>query len=200
MRKKIKSFLLVVVIIVLSVFYAHIDKNTYIYDRNAETDFFYGTGVLETGDELTQSFIVEEDTISGVNIKISYSGDVSNVVLKYIVLDETMNEVSNGAISATKLENNKFNKLKFSEINNTKGKCYTLVLSQEGSDDLNGIGFFIEPHVYQAQQLTVRGGVVEGTLVTRIVSQGFDLETFIVLLGMVAFIIMFMKVLYKYFK
>jgi len=200
MRKKIKSFLLVVVIIVLSVFYAHIDKNTYIYDRNAETDIFYGTGVLETGDELTQSFVVEEDTISGVNIKISYSGDVSNVVLKYVVLDETMNEVSHGAISATKLENNKFNNLKFSEINNAKGKCYTLVLSQEDSDDLNGIGFFIEPHVYQNQQLTVRGGVVEGTLVTRIVSQGFDLETFIVLLGMVAFIIMFMKVLYKYFK
>ena len=200
MRKKIKSCLLVVVIIVLSVFYAHIDKNTYIYDRNAETDTFYGTGVLERGDELTQSFVVEEDTISGVNIKISYLGDVSNVVLKYAVLDETMNEVSNGAISATKLENNKFNKLKFSEINNVKGKCYTLVLSQENSDDLNGIGFFIEPHVYQDQQLAVRGGVVEGTLVTRIVSHGFDLETFIVLLGMVAFIIMFMKVLYKYFK
>ena len=50
------------------------------------------------------------------------------------------------------------------------------------------------------QKLTVRGQETEGVLVTRITSHGFNMETFVVLLGVIAFIIGFIKILYKFFR
>lgn len=200
MKKRIKSCLLVVVIVVLSVFYAHIDKNTYIYDRHADTDTFYSTGILKKGEQITQTFVAQEDTIDGINIKVSCTGNVADVDLQYALLDEELNKVESGTVSARKLENNKFNKISFSKISDTQGKKYTLVLQEENSDDLNGISFYVGDDVSKEQQLTIRGSEVEGTLITRTISHGFDLESFVVLLGMISFIVMFLKVLYKYFK
>ena len=63
MRKKIISCLIICVVIVLSYFYAHIDKNSYIYNRNSDTALFYGTGILLNNEEITQTFIAEENVI-----------------------------------------------------------------------------------------------------------------------------------------
>ena len=49
MKKKIVSCLMVCVVIVFAYFYAYIDKNSYIYDRNADTSTFYSTGILTEG-------------------------------------------------------------------------------------------------------------------------------------------------------
>ena len=48
--------------------------------------------------------------------------------------------------------------------------------------------------------MNIKNNDTDGTLVTRIISHRFDVETFIVFLGIVAFVAMFMKVLYKFFK
>lgn len=200
MKKKIISCLMLVVIIAFSYFYAHIDKNSYIYNRNADTGLFYGTGILEENEKLTQTFIAKEDSINGINIKVVISGNVENVVLHYALLDETLNTVCESSVYATELEHNKFNKLEFPEILGTKGKQYILVLSEGNSDEQNGIGFYIEPGRQDNQELSIKENETDGTLVTRIICQRFDLETFIVLLGMIAFVAVFMKILYKMFK
>lgn len=200
MKKKIVSFLMVAVVVVLSYFYAHIDKNSYIYDRSADTSTFIGTGILEEGEELTQTFIADEDTIDGINLKIYTSGSVKNVVLQYALVDETTGEIFESTVLGSELENNKFNQLDIPIITETEGKTYTLVLSEENSDELNGIGFYVEPGKQGEQELTIKENSTDGTLVTRIICHRFDVETFIVLLAMIAFVVVFMKVLYKLFK
>lgn len=200
MKKKIISCLMLVVIIAFSYFYAHIDKNSYIYNRNADTGLFYGTGILEENEKLTQTFIAKEDSINGINIKVVISGNVEDVVLHYALFDETLNTVCESSVYAGELEHNKFNKLELPEILETKGKQYTLVLSEENSDEQNGIGFYIEPGRQDNQKLSIKENETDGTLVTRIICHRFDLETFIVLLGMITFVAVFMKILYKMFK
>lgn len=200
MKKKILLCVAIVVVVVLSYFYAHIDKNAYLYDRNADTSTFIGTGVLLEGEEVRQTFVADENTIDGINIKVAMTGNVDEIVLHYAVLDENLNELFKGSVSGDKLENNKFNQLKITTIDATEGNKYTLVLSEEKSDNQNGIGFYIEPSKQSEQILIVRENETEGTLVTRIVCNRFDVETFVVFLGVVAFIVMFMKVLYKFFK
>ena len=200
MRKKIISCLIICVVIVLSYFYAHIDKNSYIYNRNSDTALFYGTGILLNNEEITQTFIAEENVIDGFNIKIATAGNVEKVVLNYSVIDEMSEVVAQAELPANALESNKFNRLEIPTIENTEGKQYTLVLSTENADEQNGVGFYIEPGRRENQQLTIKNNDTDGTLVARIISHRFDMETFVVLLGIILFVVMFMKVLYKFFK
>lgn len=200
MRKKIISCLIICVVIVLSYFYAHIDKNSYIYNRNSDTALFYGTGILLNNEEITQTFIAEENVIDGFNIKIATAGNVDKVVLSYSVIDEMSEVIAQAKVPANALESNKFNRLEIPTIENTEGKQYTLVLSTENADEQNGVGFYIEPGRRENQQLTIKNNDTDGTLVARIISHRFDMETFVVLLGIILFVVVFMKVLYKFFK
>ena len=200
MKKKIISCLAIVVVMVLSYFYAHIDKNSYLYDKNADTGAFNATGVLEDGEEIRQSFIADENTIDGINIKVNISGNVETVVLNCVLLDEAMQEVCYANVAANELENNKFNKIEFPIVTETKGRQFTLVLREENSDGQNGVGFYYEPGSQGEQRLTIRGNETEGSIITRIICHRFDVETFVVLLGIITFIVVFMKVLYRYFK
>ena len=200
MRKKIISCLIICVVIVLSYFYAHIDKNSYIYNRNSDTALFYGTGILLNNEEITQTFIAEENVIDGFHIKIATAGNVEKVVLSYSVIDEMSEVIAQAKVPANALESNKFNRLEIPTIENTEGKQYTLVLSTENADEQNGVGFYIEPGRRENQQLTIKNNDTDGTLVARIISHRFDMETFVVLLGIILFVVMFMKVLYKFFK
>lgn len=200
MKKKIVSCLMICIVIVLSYFYAHIDKNTYLYNRNTETGMFYGTGLLQEGEMLTQTFVAKEDVLNGINIKLTTVGNMEEIVLNYSLFDEMSKEVVKQCISGMQIENNKFNQLKFPTIKETADAQYMLVLSVENTDEQNGISFYIEPGTQDEQKLVVREHATDGTLVVRTISHRFDVETFVVLLGLIVFIILFMKILYKFFK
>lgn len=201
-RKKtvVSNILLNVLVILVSFFYAHIDKNIYLYDRNTDTSTYYGTGILAQDEEVSQTFVSTEDSIDGINIKVSLTGNIENVILHCALIDLTTQDIYEAEIDAKKLENNKFNQLSFEKIENTKGQPYKLVLSVENSDEQNGISFYAAHGVKENQQLIITDSESEGTLVARIICHRFDLETFIVFIGIVLFIIVFMKVLYKSFK
>lgn len=200
MKKKIISCLVICAVVVLSFFYAHIDKNNYIYNRNTDSSIFYGTGILLADEEITQTFVAQENTIDGVNIKLATVGNMENIILNCSVLNDRAEPVAEVQVHGNTLENNKFNQLAIPTIEDTAGKQYTLVLSTENADEQNGVGFYIEPGRKDNQQLTIKDNETDGTLVTRIISHRFDVETFVVLLMIIAFVVMFMKVLYKFFK
>jgi len=200
MKKKIISGLMVCVVIVLSFFYSHIDKNSYLYERNTDSGMFYGTGILLDGEEIRQTFISKENSIDGINIKLATTGNLEDIVLKYSVLDEMNQELAHNTVVGSELENNKFNQLDIPTIGETLGKKYTLVLCVESSDEQNGVGFYVEPRQRENQHLTIKDDMTDGTLVVRIISHRFDVETFVMLLAIIVFVVMFMKILYKFFK
>lgn len=200
MKKKMIWCLAVAIIIILSYFYAHIDKNSYIYDRNVDTKNFYSTGLLVEDEDMTQTFISEEDVIDGIYIKISVVGNVEDVIMHYSLTDNATNKVVSAVVKASELENNKFNRLAIPKIEGAKGKTFTLTLSTENADAQNGIGFYLTPGRFNGQTLVVKGNETDGTIVARTLCHRFDVETFVVLLGMIAFVSGFMKVLYKFFR
>ena len=201
-RKKsiVYSALLSVIVLCVSYFYAHIDKNTYIYDRTADTGTYYGTGIISGSDEISQTFVAKENSIDGINLKVSMAGNVEQVIMHYTLVDRTSGESYKGSIPVTELENNKFNQLSIDTISNTKGKQFALIVSSENADAQNGFSLYAAPGSETEQHLMIRENEAEGTLVVRTISHGFNLETFIVFIGIAAFIIVFMKVLYKSFK
>ena len=201
-RKKtvVSTILLSVLVILVSFLYAHIDKNIYLYDRNADTSTYYGTGILTQGEEVSQTFVSTEDNIDGINIKVSLTGNVENIILHYTLVDLITDEVYESQVHAKELENNKFNQLSVGRITEAKGKPYELVLKVENSDEQNGISFYAAHGVVENQPLVIKESQSEGTLVARIICHRFDMETFIVFIGIIVFIVVFMKVLYKSFK
>jgi len=194
----IKMVVIGVIVITLAYMYSHIDKNHYLYDRH--TDSFNGIGVLEEDEEIKQTFVSEDKTIDGINIKVTIVGDVEDVVLHYSLLDEESREIATGKVDATKLKNNKFNCLEVPTVENTRGKEYMLVLTSENSDEENGVSFYAVPGKHGGQELRVDREEQDGTLSVRIICHRFDVETFIVLLGIVLFISVFMKTLYSTFR
>ena len=74
------------------------------------------------------------------------------------------------------------------------------MLSVDHSDEQNGIGFYIEPASQNEQLLVIRDTETDGTLVTRVICHRFDIETFVVTLGIIVFVVSFMKVLFKIFR
>lgn len=199
MKKKISRAVLIAAILVGAFLYAHVDKNIYLYDRSLESEDFINTGILEEGETLEQTFTMKDEAIDGINLKISAVGNVEDVILQGTLKDAGSNEkVSEFSVAGSEIKNNKINKLKVPKVENTKGKEYTLVLACEGSDGQNGLSFYVTQG--NVGKLTVKGNDTNGVLVSRMLCHRFDVETFIVLLGFVAFVYVFMRTLYKLFK
>lgn len=201
MKKRLGIIILGIGVLIFAYFYAHIDKNTYLYDRNTDSAELIGTGIPAAGEEITQSFTSVEDSIDGINLKATVIGDAGNVELEYSLLDESGGEVVRTEIvPGSEIKSNKFNILKFQTLQDTKGKNYILRLSESGADDNAGISFYLSETESRQGTLKVRGQEVKGNLAVRALTHRFDLETFIVLLGILVFIAGFMNVLYRMFQ
>lgn len=200
MKKKMKIIILIFVVAVLAFLYAHIDKNTYLYDRDTPSETYAGTGILKGGEELEQTFVSQEELLDGINIKCTIVGNVDQVVLEYTIRDKQTGKTSGGTVDGAEIKNNKFNSFKIPEISDAKGREYTIELKETGSDEGNGITFYVDSSRQFQDSLTIRGEKTQGALVARTLTHRFDLETFIVLLGFIAFVVGFIRVLYKLFK
>ena len=202
MKKYVKTGIGILIIVVLAFLYAHIDKNSYLYDRNADTSAFISTGVLLEGETISQEFVSEEDILDGLNIKCSVTGNVEDVEVQYILRDaKTNKKVASGSTKASEIKNNKFNRFDIETVESAKGKEYLFEITETGADAANGVSFYVVPQKEEgAQVLSIKNNETQGALAARYISHRFDVETFVVLLGFVAFIVIFMKLLYKLFK
>lgn len=180
--KKIIGLLLV---IVFSFLYAHIDKNTEIYDRSVENSDY--TASVMVG-KIQQEFTCQEETLDGVRIKIQSAGEITDEILRL-----TLIECESGRIEATsevllrEIKSGKFHTFSFETVENCKGKKYKAVLELE-SENRNPEGYVI---TFQQP---------EGTYIMKTVTSGFDTETFGVLLLLLLYIYGFMKFLYWLFS
>lgn len=201
MKKKIKSIILLFILVAASFAYAHIDKAHVIYDTNAETGAYLPTGIVDQG-SVEQKFTVQEEVLDGVSVKCGITGDVSDesVKLQYRILDENQNEVRSGSVKAADIKANRFHKIKFEQVENCEGETYTLVLSGQNMSPERGVSFYYLPSQGEETNLTISENETEGALILKTISHKFDLETFIVVVIFILYIVIFMKVLYKIFN
>ncbi len=201
MKKKWSFILLGICLFACAYLYAHIDKNTYLYDRNTDSADFIGTGILKEGEEITQTFTCPENSLDGINLKATLIGSAEAVKIEYSLIDlESGDEVRTASAAGSEIKNNKFNKLDFEVLPGTKGKRYMLRLKESGTDDMAGVSFYVTEGGGNEETLSIKGSETKGTLIVRMLTHRFDLETFVVLLGIAAFIAGFMGMLYRLFK
>ncbi|MCB6288423.1 hypothetical protein [[Clostridium] scindens] len=200
MKKKIQIIVGIVIIVIASFLYAHISKTHCIYDREIDTSDYKDVPLLD-GIMVSQSFKVTENTLDGVRIKCRVNGNPENVNVKYVLKEvDSGEEIANGIVSGAAIKNSKFTDFEFLVVGNTNGKEYEFVIWAENGDEENNIVLCYEGMKETDTELKISEQIQEGTLILKTVTKRFDIETFVILLIFVLYIIVFLKFLYKLFK
>lgn len=201
MKSKIKTIFLILIIIVLAAVYAVIDKPVSVYDTSCDTSKFQAQ-VLEVGQMASQKFVCEEAYMDGISLKLAANAvpDKEKVLVAYEVVDDSTGKVvAKGTENLGKLRSGKFFKMKFDRVNDCKDKAYTLNFRVTKCDAGN-VQIFYTPGTDKGEALVYAGTPIDGIGVMRTLTHRFDLETYIVTLCFAAYIVLFMRWLYKLFK
>ncbi len=201
MKTKVKILIIGIVVICLAGIYSIIDKNVSLYDIKCDTSEFQML-TLEEGKEVVQSFICKENTLDGMALKLAAddNADRADLILSYRLIEKKSDkEVAKGKTDLINLKSGKFFEIRFSEIDKCMDKEYEFRMSLENGE-LGSVRVFYTPGKSKSAQLIYAGDKVEGIEVLRTITHRFDMETFIITLCFVGYIVVFMRWLYKLFK
>ena len=184
MKRKFKIFVCLIIILAACFGYAHIDKMHSVFDTEVDPSLYVSTSI-DSKEEYRQEFVCEEKILDGIAVKFNITGEeIDKVKLIYCIEDEHENVIREGTLSGDKFRNQKYNKLGFETIENTKGKKFIVKIHLENNDAENGVSFLFEGE----------------KLVLKYYAFRFDVETFMIACFFCAYVVGFMKILFKMFK
>lgn len=199
MKKKLTWAILIIVLISFASLYAIVDKTYSIFDTQKDTSEYVQIS-LAKNESLSQEFISKEEHLDGISLKMSVTGEANSKEISYRVSDENGNTVAQGETSLEELNVGQYFPIKFDRIENCKGEKYVFELYVTECEDEGNVIVYKVPGGMDGTVLEVRDQKFEGTLALRTMSHGFDLETFIVTVCFILYVVLFVKWLAKVFK
>ena len=200
MKKRIKYMVFGIIAIVLCFLYSNVDKTHSIYDTNLDNSQ-YQSAVIEDNSKISQSFYCQEEKLDGVAVKILVSNIEDSGSIIYTLSDEQGTKISTGEILVSEIKNQKINKLRFNEeVEIQRDSLYTVSLEKNVEEDTAVSIYFASGKKSESEILDIDGQEINGTMIIKTITHRFDLETFIVTLGFLAYFIIFMRILYKLFS
>lgn len=200
MKKKIPIIIGGLLAIALTFAYAHISKTHCIYDTEIDTSDYLSTAAM-LNEEISQTFVSEEDTLDGMSVKVRLTGETSGIETVYKLVNMESGEVvAEGTAEGDVFEDSKFYEFKFNTIENCKGKEYQFIIQNQGETSGNSINFCYETNIEKNTKMEIDSNEQTGTLILKTVTDRFDIETFCVLLIFIIYIVFFLKFIYKLFK
>jgi len=184
MKKFIKLGSMFLVIAVLCFVYAHIDKMHPVFNEEVDPAYYGGTAVGST-EEFQQVFVSGEEYIDGVALKFGATGErLQEVNLIYSIESQNGQVLATGKLEGSKFKHQKYNVLEIDRIQNVKDRALVFKCHLENTDEENGISISKEGE----------------NLVMKYYTSRFDLETFVIACALCAYVVVFMKILFKMFK
>lgn len=200
MKKKLKYIIIMAAVLVAAYIYAHIAKANVIYDREEETSDYKSTEAVFDG-TISQQFNCVEKTLDGVAVKSKVIGNPEDAMVVYTLTEVSSGEiVAEGEVTAAKIKNSKFYKFSFDQVTECKDQDYIFEVRVDGATEEDTVAFYYETKQEENTNLSINGENKEGTLILKTITNRFDLETFIVILFFVFYVVIFIKFLYKLFK
>lgn len=198
--KRVRAIIVIVAILVASFAYAHIAKANMIYDKSVDSSEYLTTGVVDGTVE--QKFVSVENSLNGISVKCQLNGNTTGVKVAMELFDGKTGEfIAKSELKADDIRNGKFNTFLFPEVQDCAGKSFQVQFKNENADINQGCGisFSFQNKSEKDTELIINGNETEGTLILKTVTDRFDLETFCVLLLMIAYIAGFLWFLSKLF-
>lgn len=200
MKKKIPIIIGGLLIIALTFVYAHISKVHCIYNTEIDTSDYISSAAM-LNEEISQTFVSEENTLDGMSVKVRLTGETSGIETAYKLVDIGSGKiVAKGSVDGNVFDDSKFYEFRFHTIENCKGKEYEFIIQNQGETSGNSINFCYETNIEENTKMEIDSNEQVGTLILKTVTDRFDIETFCVLLIFIIYIVFFLKFIYKLFK
>lgn len=209
--KRIKKILLLLVVVLVAAVYSYGVWPRPIYDTNVGSGSYLNTGALDEGSEFNQEFLCADSGLCGLTIKLTKMENQTIGTYEWSVIDIEANEViGTGVINEAATENKVFEsasaqkkgtvELAFDEQKKSKNKKYLLNIKAVDVAEDETMAVYITEKNNVETSLKVGNEELEQTSVIKLNYQRFNLETFIVFLGIVMYLTVFVKFMYKLFR
>lgn len=201
MKKKLIYIFIGILVLVGIYFYSFVDRQNYVYDKQVESADYKNVPLLWPETVIEQNFYCTKNGLFSVKFKVgTYARENSNHI-QYEIIDVNKNiSVANGEINAKDLTDGEFCEIKFDKIEDSKGSQYKLVLRSDDAESDNGIAIFTTKASQDNTKLVIDGEENNEVLTLRTVSNGFDVETFIIMIFLFIYMCVFIKVLFWLFR
>lgn len=200
MKKWMKYSIAIVITLFCCFFYAHVDKAHNIYGNEPDNSNFIAVQ-MDKNKGIVQAFNCGEEYFNGIELKIALFNEPLKGKMNYSLEDGKGKKLTSGSIEVADIKSGRIRKIKFDrKIKCNKDTTYVIKFSSDGLEEDKAIGLYYAPQEGQKNELNINGEDTEGILVMRTLTHRFDLETFIVVLGFIAYIAAFFKILYKMFS
>lgn len=202
MKKGIKYVIAAGIILVIAFLYAHIDKKIDIYDTAVDASYYGNMGELLSGQTVRQEFACERDMLDGVSIKSDTIGNPVTASYQYQIADAASGEVlRKGTVDGSEVKSGKYHTIKFEQIKGCKGKNLVFTFQSEDAKSGNALTVYNVPKGKEKADLHLNADEFpSNTLALRTISHLFDLETFGGVTFCLAYLYIFIAVLFKFFR
>lgn len=193
----VKKLIALAIVVISVFFYASQPTARSLYSTKADASSEYRLiGQMQEKVSVSQIVVPDNSQIQHIEVAVNEAQQFDEMIFWQLETNEGQVVVSgNGHVS--ELLNNTKNKLVISldkqvlEI----GKAYRLNIQGQ----IGGLFYYTKPR-FTNQILTMNGQIMQQSLVAKVVYQGLHVHTFIVLLGLIAYIVLFMSVMLKLFR
>ncbi|MDD2980165.1 MAG: hypothetical protein PHN80_09360 [Hespellia sp.] len=202
MKKIVKTAVLIILIAAVAVLYSNSVWPYEIYDSSIDSSAYENTGELLENSKIEQRFIGKHNGLESLELTVSNLNQECDAEYKWSLIEATSgNVVGEGVIDSEKVDNSKPYKLEFERIPTSKDVEYNLVIDTKQIKSEHGI-VLMTTEKDSSQNGTLRIDQVDSSKNLVLVQEVkfFNIETFVVFVGLMIYLALFIKFLFKIFE
>lgn len=209
--KNLKKIIFVVLAVVVAAIYSYGVWPRAIYNTDIGANSYENTGKLNAGVVLTQTFVSTDHGLCGFSIKLTKLDNQVIGTYNWSVTEaDSGKEVGAGVIDESSTENKEFVsssaqkrgniKVTFPIQEESEGKEYILTIQGENVQEDETMAVYMTEKGKSESTMKLNGENLEKASVIKLNYKRFNVETFIVFLAIVVYLVVFIKFMYKLFR
>jgi hypothetical protein len=184
--KILKKIALVIIIAVIGVIYSYSSWPQAVYDVNIDSGAYEATPLLVGDSHIEQDFVCKYNGLNQFQIRLDTMQRAKIGKYNWAIVDNSSNEiVREGEMDISKLDKKNNCKIKFDKIKDSKEKSYKVLIYAKS--------------VAEDESISVLK-TSDNELVIKVYMKRFNVETFVVFLGIGVYLVAFIKFMSKLFQ
>lgn len=202
MIKIVKRIALVLLVVAIAGIYSYGVWDTTVYDANSDSNSYTNTGTLQEGSQVEQTFYCSDNGLQSLSVRVSNLGlEVDGTYEWALTESESQKVIAQGEYDTADIDNGSASVLEFERQEESKDKEYVFTFSEKELKSEAGMTLMTTDIGQDDRaELYVNGEKSDQTMVLTQHVKFFNLETFIVFLGLVLYLVAFMGFLIKIFR
>ena len=209
--KSLKKFLLILAVLILAFVYAYGIWPRAIYDTDIGSNAYEVSMPLAKDMVLEQSFQCKDEGFCGIRLKLTKQMNQQIGTYQWTVTEQSSGEkVGEGIINDASTANKDFNsqnlqkqgfiELQFPRQKDSAGRVYTFVIQAQDVPEDESMAIYVTDKGEVESTLILAGEELKKAGVIRLQYRRFNTETFLVFLGIMAYLAVFIRFMYRLFR